>query len=134
MVACFSEHMLPQSSELFFCAMATVFITRPAYKLSRSPSFENAVPPIPPFHLAPLPRRSVKSVEDVIISLRSVVGKTLADAVLVVWRLISKRLETFQRDLERQLFCWLFNPNAILLFVFWPGWVFVGLAYWCWSR
>ncbi|MCJ1314150.1 hypothetical protein MMC25_007830 [Agyrium rufum] len=44
---------------------------------------------------------------------------------------VGRRLYQFKKDCTWAFLVWLMNPNAVLLLVFWPGWlVLVGLWFW----
>ena len=113
--------------------MATMTVTRPAYKLIRSTSFDHAVPTMKPFTLGPAPFKAIDSIEQAITNLRPVVGQTLSEWFEAAIRTAAKRLAKFQKDCTFNFYCWLFNPNAIILLIFWPGWLFLGLLYMWWT-
>lgn len=108
--------------------------TRPAYQLARSSSFENAVPSLPPFLLAPRPRKRSSVVEPIIAAIEPIVGHTLTSAIASASRIASKKLDKFHKDCAWHFVFWLLNPNAFLLLLFWPGWIVVVFAYFWWCR
>ena len=112
--------------------MPTVTSARPAYKLSRSSSFENAIPSLPPYLLAPHRQKCNSTVEQALLSLQSIIGHTLVEVLLDILKSVTKSLEKFRKDCTWHFFIWLFNPNAILLLIFWPGWIIVAIAYLLW--
>ncbi|MCJ1331424.1 hypothetical protein MMC10_008114 [Thelotrema lepadinum] len=114
--------------------MATITITRPAYKLSRSSSFENAIPSLPPYDLAPRRRNCTNIVEQAVLSLQPTIGRTLVETLLAVLKSTTTSLEKLRQDCTWHFFNWLFNPNAILLVIFWPGWIIVAVAYLFWRQ
>lgn len=44
-----------------------------------------------------------------------------------------KGMVRWRRRCEYQMIIWLLNPNALALFIFWPGWIVVGGGVWVWA-
>ena len=45
--------------------------------------------------------------------------------VKIAWKRLEKRLYRFRQDFFWHFMCWILNPNALLLLIFWPGWLLI---------
>ena len=59
------------------------------------------------------------------ISASKISCEVLSPIVKFGWRRFEKRLYRFRQDCFWHFMCWVLNPNALLLLLFWPGWLLV---------
>ena len=118
-----------------FFVMATMTISRPLLH-QRHSSFEHAIQIMPPFMLGPRPgiKRS-DSFDKMVQSIEPVMGKALSEGLISYLRLITKKTQKFSKEVQWGIVCWILHPNALLMLLFWPGWLLVALAwiYWVWA-
>ena len=102
--------------------------------MRRNNSFDAAIPSLPPFLLGPAPLgKTVGFLERMVQGLQPILGGTMTQVLVSSLAGSSRAIEKFRADCFWHFMCWLLNPNAILLLLFWPGWFLIALVWLWWT-